>query len=92
MLGHAFGFQDRTSLVEGVESIGGFEEVVGQKVGTEFVEDERHGLAELQEFFGEGQFGGFGEDNLLRWSEFCAEFAEDGADTDVGVLDRKSVV
>lgn len=76
MPGDAFGFQDRARFVEGVEGVGCLEEVVGQQVGTEFMEDERNGLAELKELFSEGQFGGLGEDDFLRRSK----------------LDRKSVV
>lgn len=83
----AGGVEDRAGFVEGMEAGGGLIEIGCQQVGAVVDEDGGDGLGELGEFENEGSF--------LRRAEFerasegdgrIAEFAEDGAGADVGVL------
>ena len=52
------GLEDGAGFVEGVEGVGELEEIIGEDVGAEVVEDLRNGFAELEEFFCEGELGG----------------------------------
>ena len=47
------GFQNRTRFVKAVKRIGQCEEVTGEQVRTEVVQDLRDGFRELAEFFGQ---------------------------------------
>ena len=86
MLCHALGFEDRAGLVKSVEGIGRLEEMVGQKVRTEVVEDQRDNFAELEKFLGQGKFGRFGQDHILHAAEFGPKFAENRPHAHVGIL------
>ena len=86
MLCHALGFEDRAGLVKSVEGIGCLEEMIGQKVRTEVVEDQRDNFAELEKFLGQGKFGRFGKDHILHTAELGPKFAENRPHAHVGIL------
>lgn len=58
MLCHAPGFEHRAGFVKGVEGIGCLEEMVGQKIGTEVLEDQRDNLAESEKLLAKASSAG----------------------------------
>ena len=86
MTRRAFGFEHGTRFVKRVERVGGLEKIVGQKIGSEFVQDRRDHFPELQQLLGQCQLGGFGKGNVFRSAEFRPEFPENRTHAHVGVL------
>ena len=82
------GFEDGASFEETVEEAREFVEVIAEEIGAIIVEDLGEDFTELEEFEGEGEFGGVIEGEGERGGGVLeVGFAENALDADAAVLE-----
>ena len=81
------GLENRAGLVEGMESIREFVEVVSEKVRPEVIEHNRNRFGILKQFHRQHALGRLGNQNGCLRIGFDPSPAENGADPHVGILE-----